>query len=243
MSQSTIHSLKHGETHFVKLNPPNGVILLSDFPEISKHLEDLVIGDESPEFLINFGEVQGFDGELVDILTRFRKDIRERGGKLALVGVSSSLYSVFEIAGVASLFLFCEDESQAVQAIGQSGSTQTLFKGKVDWSSELREDAVIIDIKTPRLNEYDLVNDLADGLENFVDEINARNVLLNFEHVEFMTSSLLGRLLQLRNHLEKREGKLALIGLSASIRQVFETTRLSGFFSFHNNVDAALKDV
>jgi anti-anti-sigma factor len=240
MSQSTIQSLKHGKTHIVNFNPPNGVILPSDFPGISKHLGDLVIGDESPEFLLNFEEVQGFDGELVDILTRLRKDIRERGGKLALVGVASSLHSVFEIAGVASLFLFCENESQAVQAIAETGNTQTLFKGKVDWSSELRGDAVIVDIKTPRLNEHDLVNDLADGLENFIDEINARNVLLNFKHVEFMPSSLLGRLLQLRNHLGKRDGKLVIIGLSASIRQVFETTRLSGFFIFHDTVEAAL---
>ncbi|MDA0839445.1 MAG: STAS domain-containing protein [Planctomycetota bacterium] len=243
MSQSGIQSLKHGKTHIVKFTPPNGVILPSDFPEISKHLEDLVIGNESPEFLLNFEEVQGFDGELVDILTRLRRDIRERGGKLALVGLANSLHSVFEIAGVASLFLFCQNESEAVQAIAETGSTQTLLKGKVDWSSEFRGDAVIVDIKTPRLNEYDLVNDLADGLKDFVDEINARNVLLNFQRVDFMTSSMLGRLLQLRNHLEKRGGKLMLVGLSASIRQVFETTRLSGFFSFHNTVEAALEDV
>ena len=67
---------------------------------------------------------------------------------------------------------------------------------------------------------------IGDDLFRLVDELGRRKLLLNFANVEFMSSAALGKLIRLHQRLNQVGGKLILCGISKSILEIFEITKL-----------------
>jgi anti-anti-sigma factor len=67
-------------------------------------------------------------------------------------------------------------------------------------------------------------------------------LLLNFEHVAFLSSAAITELLRILDACRPGGGQVRLCGLTDSIRSVFEITNLAGLFSVHRDdaLDTAL---
>jgi anti-sigma B factor antagonist len=241
MPSRSVRLLKHGNVHVVTLEPPSGVISSSDLEEISGQLRSLGLGEESQECLLNFERVHSLDAGFVDVLVQLCSDICAQKGQLALVGVSEALDAVFKEKGVFSLFAVYQSESEAIQALGKTVAGRIEAGDRASWSHQAHDEVFVVFVHTRRLKERVTVTDLADGVELFVEERHARFVLMDFSEVEFMTSSMIGRLLRLRKRLVANGGRLGLVGMSDSIRQVFATTRLDRFFEVYPSLEKALK--
>ena len=69
----------------------------------------------------------------------------------------------------------------------------------------------------------------------------ARNILLNFENVEFIDSFGVGEILASYISTQNVGGRLKLAQISRKLRLVFEVTGLAGVLDIRDSVDAALK--
>jgi len=241
MSSAHLRSLKHGKTQIATFAPPEGVIQQSDLAAIAHHLRRITPNEEPPEFLLGFSKVRSFDAGLLAILEELRSHIQGRNGHLALVGVSDSLKEFFRDSGGATEFAFYENESQAIAAIAKVDRKRQEAEGGVEWSYEKRGEVLVVFVHTRRFKELKMVVALAKSIEGLVAEQDARHILLDFTEVEFMPSSMLGRLLQLRQEVAAKQGNIGLVGLSSAIRQVLATTKLDRFFEIYPSVEKALK--
>jgi anti-anti-sigma factor len=69
--------------------------------------------------------------------------------------------------------------------------------------------------------------------------LRAPRVLLNFRHIDFVTSTFINRLLVLRRSIQDARGRLLLCGLNPVLREIFEINKLGNLFDvFHNERDA-----
>lgn len=59
------------------------------------------------------------------------------------------------------------------------------------------------------------------------------NLLLDFESVDYLSSAVLTELLRVKQAVERGHGRLRLCAVSATIREIFEITRLDTVFSIH----------
>ena len=67
----------------------------------------------------------------------------------------------------------------------------------------------------------------------------ARNILLNFEKLDYMNSSGIGLLVTLLIRAQRQKQRLMAYGLSEHYRQIFELTRLNeAIMIFENEVEA-----
>jgi anti-sigma B factor antagonist len=67
----------------------------------------------------------------------------------------------------------------------------------------------------------------------------ARNILLNFEKLDYMNSSGIGLLVTLLIRAQRQKQRLMAYGLSEHYRQIFELTRLNeAIMIFDNEVEA-----
>ncbi len=64
-------------------------------------------------------------------------------------------------------------------------------------------------------------------------------VIINFANVEFVSSTFLGRLLALQKRLKSAERKLTLCALNEVVREIFQITKLEGFFDFSDDQEQA----
>ena len=67
---------------------------------------------------------------------------------------------------------------------------------------------------------------IGDDLFKLVDELGRKKLLLDFTPVEFLSSAALGKLIRLHQRLATGGGKLILCGISKTILEIFELTKL-----------------
>ena len=67
------------------------------------------------------------------------------------------------------------------------------------------------------------------------------NLLLNFEHVDYLSSAVLTELLRVKAAIDASKGKLRLCAVSPVIQKAFEITNLDTFFVIH--ADGAETDI
>lgn len=77
------------------------------------------------------------------------------------------------------------------------------------------------------------VAEFGKQLDAFVVRQPSANLLLNFEHVDYLSSAVLTELLRVNKKIEQNGGSMRLYGLSDAIREVFEITNLDKLFTIY----------
>jgi anti-sigma B factor antagonist len=80
-------------------------------------------------------------------------------------------------------------------------------------------------------------NDLLEMLNKTTEE----RVILDFRAVQFMSSSMLGKLVQVHKKCKEFKVDLKLCSIAPDIREVFKITKLDKLFAIEANEEAARK--
>ena len=80
-------------------------------------------------------------------------------------------------------------------------------------------------------------------LYELVDSGNHGKIVLDFEHVRFLSSQTLGVLLTLRRKADKAGVTIALAAIRPELRRVFDISSLDKLFSFHDSVPKAAESL
>jgi anti-sigma B factor antagonist len=98
-------------------------------------------------------------------------------------------------------------------------------------------DVVVFDV----VGEIDLYN--APTIKEMVRqeiEKGKVNIVVNLDKVSYIDSSGIGVLISSLSNLKKVGGGLKLANVYASVRKVFELTKLTGFFDIYDSVENAV---
>ncbi len=108
----------------------------------------------------------------------------------------------------------------------------------MDITKRSNDDVVILDIA----GEIDLYNapEIKDIINGLIEE-QKFNVIINLEKVTYIDSSGIGALISSLSNLKKYQGGLKIINVYASVRKVFELTKLTSFFDIYNSEEEALE--
>lgn len=106
---------------------------------------------------------------------------------------------------------------------------------------------LVLTFSPSRLEGDELAQQLVDETQAAVADAKANKVVMNLEHVQFMTSANFRPFLAMRKKLQAAGGRMVLCNLSGSVLQAFQVTRLvssagssAGFFESQPDVDAAV---
>ena len=96
---------------------------------------------------------------------------------------------------------------------------------------------VILDIQ----GEIDLYNapEIKDNIQKLI-EAQKYNIIINLEKVSYIDSSGIGALISSLSNLKKYQGGLKIINVYASVKKVFELTKLTSFFEIYDSEEEAL---
>ena len=98
-------------------------------------------------------------------------------------------------------------------------------------------EVVIMDIN----GEIDLYNapDIKESIKAQI-ESGKTNIIINLDKVSYIDSSGIGVLISSLSNLKKAGGSLKIINVYASVRKVFELTKLTSFFDIYDGETEAL---
>ena len=108
----------------------------------------------------------------------------------------------------------------------------------MDITKKTHEDIVILEI----VGEIDLYNapEIKDIISKLIEE-RSYNVIIDLEKVSYIDSSGIGALISSLSNLKKYHGGLKIINVYASVRKVFELTKLTSFFEIYDSEKEAIE--
>jgi anti-anti-sigma factor len=91
-------------------------------------------------------------------------------------------------------------------------------------------DVTIATFNEPTILEEQQIRDLEADLMSIIANTGEKKLILDFEHVHFMSSAFLGLLVKVHKRVIDVGGRLQLYNLDPKIRKIFEITRLTKVF-------------
>ncbi len=101
-------------------------------------------------------------------------------------------------------------------------------------------DVTVVRFRDRKILDELSIQALAAELYGLVEQDNHGQLLLNFEHVEFLSSAALGKLISLDKKVKNRQGRLKLANIRPDIYDVFLITKLDKLFDIRETETAAL---
>lgn len=100
--------------------------------------------------------------------------------------------------------------------------------------------ATVVKLAGPRITDQVYVSELGDELIAVVEAAEPPDILIDLNDVEFLSSSVLGKLIRLLKRIRETNGRLRLCSIRPSILEVFEITQLHKVFEIYPDADEAL---
>ena len=107
-------------------------------------------------------------------------------------------------------------------------------------SLQVREDVAIARFTLAQLNDEENIEQVGHELFALVDQFGCRKIVMDLNGVEFVTSSVVGKMITLHRKLHRQQGMLVLCALGETVTRVLKTSRLLDYFRVADDVDAAL---
>jgi len=107
-------------------------------------------------------------------------------------------------------------------------------------SLEFRGQVVIATLTDEKILDESQLQGLEGSFLPLVEKTPGVQLIINFENVKFLTSSVLGLLIRISKKVYETEGILRLCSIGPKILEVFRITRLDKIFEIHPDVDEAM---
>ncbi len=102
------------------------------------------------------------------------------------------------------------------------------------------EDVAVVEFKDRKILDDVQIQEIGQEFNDLVEVDKKRSILLNFSHVEFLSSSALGKLISLDKQVKQQDGNLKMSNIRPEIMEVFAITRLNKLFDIKDDVPDAL---
>ena len=102
------------------------------------------------------------------------------------------------------------------------------------------KDVSVVTFHSSRILDAAHVERIGEELYTLVEKKDRRKLVLDFTEVKFLSSSMLGVLLNVRGKLDRVKGKVVLCGLQPDLYKVFKITKLDKMFPFYESEAKAL---
>jgi len=107
--------------------------------------------------------------------------------------------------------------------------------------SQMNQNVLVVYFTDANLVGAPKIEAVAEALTETMKRAEHGKLLLNFQAVKLMTSSMLGKLLALQKQCAAAKVTLKLCCLTGDILEVFEVTRLNKVFDIYDDEAAAMK--
>jgi anti-anti-sigma factor len=107
--------------------------------------------------------------------------------------------------------------------------------------SYAKDGILTIQFQTPRILDESQLEQVTREVLAQLDKSTEEKVILDFRPVQFMSSSMLGKLVMIHKKCKEFKIKLKLSGISPEIREVFKISRLDKLFDIAADEPAARK--
>jgi anti-anti-sigma factor len=101
-------------------------------------------------------------------------------------------------------------------------------------------DALVAELMRTTLSDEENIESVGHELLTLIGKYGTRRLVLDMGQVEYLTSSMIGKLIRAHRQLHRLGGRLVLCDVTQTVRDILQTARLSAYFHIADSEDAAV---
>jgi anti-sigma B factor antagonist len=106
---------------------------------------------------------------------------------------------------------------------------------------ENKDDFSIVTFGSSSLGAVSGIEEISLALREYVDTNKPSRLIIDFNGVRFLSSQMLGLMVDMWRRLGQYNGQMALSGIDPKINRVFKITNLDRLFEFYSTSDQAME--
>lgn len=110
-------------------------------------------------------------------------------------------------------------------------------------SVEYVKNATIVSFTDEKILEDKDINSLQESIMSVIEQAEQINLIIDFSHVKFLSSAVLGLLIRISKRIYEHDGHLRLCNIDPKIYEIFKITRLTKTFDISKDVGTAVKEL
>jgi anti-anti-sigma factor len=107
--------------------------------------------------------------------------------------------------------------------------------------SQKNRDVLVVYVNQPKLLERGIINEVSKELRDMVDRAEKHMLLVNFQHVRFMSSAMLGNLVLLYKDCKKNKINLKMSNMHKDIAELFKIAGMDKLFKVYGDENHAMQ--
>lgn len=100
---------------------------------------------------------------------------------------------------------------------------------------------VVVTFSVSHINDEENIEELGHEVFALVDQFGFRKVALSMANVEYITSSVVGKIITLHRKLHRLDGQLVVCDLTPGVHEILSASRLLTYFSVAETTAEALR--
>lgn len=105
---------------------------------------------------------------------------------------------------------------------------------------EEHADIVVVKFGVTHINDEENIEDIGHELFLLPDQFGFHKIVLNMTGVEYITSSVVGKMITLHRKLHRNRGKLVISDLTPGVQDVLDASRLLSYFTHCETEEQAM---
>jgi anti-sigma B factor antagonist len=105
------------------------------------------------------------------------------------------------------------------------------------------QNAAVVVFKTAAVSNVEEIAAASKQIKEFIEEKQPKEVVVDFEHVKFFSSAVLGLLLDIRAKLKTYDAEVVISSINPQLYRVFKITHLDKIFKFFPDKENAVRAV
>ncbi len=101
-------------------------------------------------------------------------------------------------------------------------------------------DSAVVQFGVSHINDEENIEDLGHELFLLPDQFGFQKIVLNMTGVEYITSSVVGKMITLHRKLHRNRGKMVISNLTPGVHDVLDASRLLSYFTHCETEDQAM---
>jgi len=107
--------------------------------------------------------------------------------------------------------------------------------------SQTNGDVLVVHFVDAKILDESRINQIHADLSEMVAKCEGRKLVLNFHHVAFMSSAMIGKLILIYKRCKTDQVDLKMCNISPNIMEVFKIMKLNKMFDLHADEATAVK--
>ena len=106
-----------------------------------------------------------------------------------------------------------------------------------------KDNVAVVFFKDTSISDVDGIEASSRQVNNFIEENHTAGIVFDFGRVRFLSSRVLGLVLDVRAKLGTYDGKVVISAINPQLHRVFKITNLDKIFRFFPDMESAVKAV